>query len=112
MDDQSVATTSNEGSASLAYLFWTTGSGRRSYVRLKPDGTTIGSGARSEVVISDEEAAPEQARIRVEDGAWFMYDLSAGGPTQLEGENVYRAELRDGARVTLGRSSAVFRVVG
>ena len=112
MDDQSLAAASNEDGGSLAYLFWTTGSGRRSYVRLKPDGTTIGSGARSEVVISDEVAAPEQARIRVEDGAWFIYDLSAGGPTQLDGEDVYRAALRDGARVTLGRSSAVFRVVG
>lgn len=111
MDEQPATSTGSAGAGSLAYLFWTNGPGRRSYVRLKPEGITIGSGARSEVVIEDEDAAPEQARIRIEDGSWFMYDLSAGGPTQLEGQGIYRAELRDGAHITLGHSSAVIRVV-
>jgi len=111
MEEEAATAAHGDRSDGLAYLFWTTGRERKSYVRLKPAGVTIGSGPRSDAVIADADMAPEQARIRNEDGAWFMYDLSAGGATRLEGTDVYRAELHDGARVTLGHSSAIFRVL-
>ena len=111
MEDEEAVLAQDRRVSGLAYLFWTTGTERRRYVRLKPEGVTIGSGPRSDAVVADADMAPEQARIRNEDGAWFMYDLSAGGATRLEGTDVYRAELHDGARLTLGRSSAVFRVL-
>ena len=109
MEDRTVVARSL--ASGLAYLFWVTGQGRGSYVRLSPDGTTFGTGPRADTRLDDEFAAGEQGRIRREGEDWFLYDLAGGGTTMIDNQAVYRSGLSDGARVTLGRSVAVFRIV-
>lgn len=111
MEDRTViarATTS----AGLAYLFWTNGKGRGSYARLVPEGATFGTAPRSDVRIDDGLAAAEQARIRYEGDAWYVYDLAAANTTLVGGQPVYRRQLEDRDAICFGRSEAVFRTVG
>lgn len=95
----------------LAYVFWTGGEERGSWVRLDPAGMTFGTSAACEAPIRDAAAAPEQARIRKEEDQWFLYDLEGRDTTCVDGEAVYRQGLKDGSVVTLGATTGIVRIL-
>ena len=97
--------------ASFAYLFWLSGVRRGEHASLDPSGTTVGRGGESAVIVDDATVSIEQSRLRIEDGAWFLYDLAATNATSVAGQPVHRHQLKDGDRITFGETEMVFRVL-
>ncbi len=95
---------------SFAYLFCVTGVRRGEHSALDAAGTTIGRGRESDVLLDDETVSEEQARIRKEGDAWFLYDLASTNTTHVDGKPIFRHQLADKDRLTLGETGFVFRV--
>ena len=96
---------------SFAYLFWLNGVRRGDHVALRGEGTTLGRSGDADVVLDDPTVSEEHARIRREDGQWFLYDLASANTTAVEGETVTRHALTDKDRLQLGMTELVFRSV-
>lgn len=96
---------------SFAYVFWVTGIRRGDHAALQADGTTLGRSRECDVLLDDPTVSDEQARIRKEGDAWFLYDLASKNSTQVAGTQVFRHELADADRITLGETDLIFRVV-
>lgn len=97
---------------SYAYLFWLSGVRRGEHASLAPEGTTIGRDPDCEVVLDDDTVSAEQARIRQEDGQWFLYDLASANTTMVGDElPVYRHALSDRDRLTFGETQMMFRAL-
>ena len=96
---------------SFAYLFWVGGVRRGEHVALRTDGTTIGRSSDADVVLDDPTVSEEHARIRKEDGAWYLYDLASANTTLVAGESVHRRALVDGDPLRMGSTDLVFRSV-
>lgn len=98
--------------SSYAYLFWVTGIRRGDHAALEAEGTTIGRAADCDVILDDDTVSAEQARIRLEEGEWYLYDLAAANRTTVTGAGeVFRHVLADRERVTFGETEMVFRVL-
>lgn len=97
---------------SFAYLFWTSGIRRGDSVMLKATGSTIGRRPDAEVLLDDAAVSADQARIRQEDGAWWLYDLAATNATRVSEVPVTRHQLTDQDRLTFGETTMTFRLVG
>ena len=97
--------------ASFAYVFWLSGIRRGDSALVREDGSTIGRGREVDILLDDETVSDEQARIRKEDGAWYLYDLASTNRTIVAGEAVARHELRDGDRLTFGTTDMAFRAL-
>ena len=101
-----------DGSApAFAYLFWVSGARRGQHAPLHVAGTTIGRGGDSEIVIDDPSVSDEHARLRKEDGEWFVYDLASDSGTTVAGSTVFRQALVDGDCVGFGDTNVVFRIL-
>ena len=96
---------------SFAYLFWLNGVRRGDHVMLRSAGTTIGRSGEADVVLDDPTVSEEHARIRQEDGQWYLYDLASANTTAVGGEAVARHALADKDRVQVGMTELVFRSV-
>ncbi|MCC6382300.1 MAG: FHA domain-containing protein [Dehalococcoidia bacterium] len=94
---------------SFAYLFWVSGIRRGDHAVLNPEGTTVGRGREADVLIDDPTVSEEQARIRKEGGAWFLYDLASTNMSEVDSARTYRTALQDKARLTFGETEMVFR---
>lgn len=97
---------------SFAYLFWTSGVRRGESVTLKATGSTVGRRADAEVVLDDAAVSAEQARIRREDDAWWLYDLASTNTTRVGDVPITRHQLSDRDRLTFGETTMTFRLVG
>lgn len=97
--------------ASFAYLFWLSGIRRGDSVMLNAGGSTIGRGREADVLLDDETVSDEQARIRKEGDAWFLYDLAATNRTAVDAKPVARHQLADGDRLTFGTTEMAFRAL-
>ncbi|HXU24996.1 MAG TPA: FHA domain-containing protein, partial [Tepidiformaceae bacterium] len=98
--------------APFAYLFWVTGARRAQHAALRAEGSTIGAGGDSDVVVDDPGVSNEHLRLRREDGAWFVYDLASDSGTTVGGNTIYRHPLTDGDCIGFGETEVVFRVLG
>lgn len=78
---------------------------------VKAEGTTIGRGREADVLLDDETVSDEQARIRKEGDAWYLYDLAATNRTAVAGQAVARHQLADGDRLTFGTTEMAFRAL-
>src|SRR5690348_17336944 len=94
--------------ARVAYPLGVTGLRRGERAALNPEGTTIGRGGDSDVALDDPTVSLEQAKARLEDGAWFVWDLAAVNRTAVAGQPVDRHRLTDGDRLTFGETEMVF----
>lgn len=79
--------------------------------------TTIGRDQQSaDVVVDDPGVSRRHAEVRIShDGPHLqvvLRDLGSTNGTYLNGEQVGDEELRDGDRITMGRSSLIFRLEG
>ncbi|MGH2632939.1 MAG: FHA domain-containing protein [Tepidiformaceae bacterium] len=103
--------TTAEAAIPFAGLFWLSGPRRGQHATLSTDGTTIGTGGDSDVLIDEPGVSLEHARLRMEEGEWFVYDLASRAGTTIGGETIYRHRLADGDRIGFGTSQVVFRVL-
>jgi pSer/pThr/pTyr-binding forkhead associated (FHA) protein len=71
--------------------------------------TILGRGTDCDLRLVDQGVSRHHAEIRVEDGDVVLVDLGSTNGTFVDGQPVRRVSLRDGTRVTLGRTTLVFR---
>jgi pSer/pThr/pTyr-binding forkhead associated (FHA) protein len=96
---------------SFAYLFWLGGTRRGDHAMVRTSGTTIGRASDADVRLDDETASAEHARIRKEQGEWYLYDLASANTTKVGGQPVTRRRLSDGDRLQIGLTEFAFRDV-
>lgn len=69
---------------------------------------TLGRSASNTIVVDDEFASAEHARIELREGRWWLEDCGSRNGTALNGEPVKsRALLADGDIIGIGRSRYV-----
>ncbi len=72
-------------------------------VRIPPTGLTIGRAADQDVRLSDRTVSRRHARLEVDGERYWIDDAGSLNDTLLNGELVRgRAELHDGAQLTIG----------
>ncbi len=71
--------------------------------------TILGRGTDCDLRLVDQGVSRHHAEIRVEDGDVVLVDLGSTNGTFVEGQPIRRVSLTDGTRVTLGRTTLVFR---
>lgn len=65
---------------------------------------TLGRAEGNTIVISDDFASANHARIMLEGGKWWLEDLQSRNGTQLNGETILRRTiLTDGDEIGIGR---------
>jgi predicted component of type VI protein secretion system len=96
---------------SFAYLFWLNGVRRGDHVMLRPEGSTLGRSGDAEIALDDPTVSEEHARIRLEGGSWYLYDLASANSVLVGGEAVHRHPLTDKDRLKIGETELMFRQV-
>jgi hypothetical protein len=71
--------------------------------------TILGRGTDCDLRLVDQGVSRHHAEIRVEDGDVVLVDLGSTNGTFVDGQPIRRISLTDGTRVTLGRTTLVFR---
>jgi hypothetical protein len=84
------------------------GSTQRTY-ELSAPLTILGRGTDCDLRLVDPGVSRHHAELRVEDGEVVLVDLGSTNGTFVNGQPVRRISLTDGTRVTLGRTTLVFR---
>ena len=84
------------------------GARQRTYVLTTPV-TLLGRGTDCDLRLVDPGVSRHHAELRVEDGEVVLVDLGSTNGTFVNGQPVRRVLLTDGTRVTLGRTTLVFR---
>jgi len=69
----------------------------------------LGRGTDCDLRLVDPGVSRHHAEIRVEDGEVVLVDLGSTNGTFVNGQPVRRITLTDGTRVTLGRTTLIFR---
>lgn len=74
------------------------------------DVTSIGRDAANEIILDDTSLSNQHARIKLEDGVFFLYDLASTNGTFLyngqtsEWQQIYREPIHDGQKIKLGQT--------
>jgi hypothetical protein len=84
------------------------GARQRTY-ELSTPVTMLGRGTDCDLRLVDPGVSRHHAELRVEDGEVVLVDLGSTNGTFVNGQPVRRVLLTDGTRVTLGRTTLVFR---
>jgi hypothetical protein len=84
------------------------GGGQRTFPLTSPL-TILGRGTDCDLRLVDQGVSRHHAEIRVEDGDVVLVDLGSTNGTFVNGQPIRRVSLVDGTRVTLGRTTLVFR---
>jgi len=87
------------------------GAGQRTFELTAPV-TILGRGTDCDLRLVDPGVSRHHAELRVEDGEVVLVDLGSTNGTFVNGQPVRRVLLADGTRVTLGRTTLVFRKDG
>lgn len=95
----------------LAWLVPITGPNAGQPCRLSDDGITIGRSTECDVSLDDYTVSRNHARIKFEDGRFYLYDLGSSNGTYVNGERVLRHELRDRDETAIGETSFIFKEV-
>lgn len=95
------------------------GTSRSPYLEVNGSGfaltervTVIGRGAEADLRIDDPGISRRHAELRMSGTLVQVVDLGSTNGVVLDGRRVDRAELYDGARLTLGSTHLVYRVGG
>ncbi len=84
------------------------GGGQRTFPLISPLNI-LGRGTDCDLRLVDQGVSRHHAEIRVEDGDVVLVDLGSTNGTFVNGQPIRRVSLVDGTRVTLGRTTLVFR---
>jgi pSer/pThr/pTyr-binding forkhead associated (FHA) protein len=93
----------------LASLLIRSGEMKGRRLPIKVPVVNIGRGDYNDVVISDPSVSTMHAKLQRREALWILTDLGSTNGTFVDGQPVRRVSLRDGTRVTLGRTTLVFR---
>ena len=70
--------------------------------------TVLGRSRQSDVYVTDANVSRRHAEVVREGSDYWLVDLRSTNGTQLNGERVERARLRDGDVITIGSTEIVF----
>jgi len=97
----------------MAYLIMTKGERVGKEFRLQADGeTTIGRDAAAcDVVVSDGAVSRQHAKVRLEGGVFYIYDLATTNHTFVNEQEIQRQPLQDDDTIRMGETTFVFKQV-
>lgn len=101
----------------LAWLVVMSGFRTGKLFPLDPSGTVIGRDAQNDIVLDDEAASRQHAKLRkeTEQGSnveqFYIYDLASANGTLVNDKKVVREALKDGDRVRIGETLLVFKTI-
>ncbi|MGQ9655714.1 MAG: FHA domain-containing protein, partial [Thermodesulfobacteriota bacterium] len=72
-------------------------------------GTTLGRSPDNSIVLDDPAVSRQQAKVKLEEGEFYLYDLGATNPTLVNGQPILRHQLSDGDEVVTGNVRMVFK---
>jgi len=79
---------------------------------LKAGETTIGRDTRrADIVLDATTVSGEHARVRCEEGQFFLYDLASTNGTFINNRQIQKQMLRDGDVVRFGQAEFVFKSI-
>ena len=81
-------------------------------VALVADPSTVGRSDECDVVLNDPNVSRRHAELRMQGGEWHVVDLGSTNGVKVNGRAVSSARLREGDRITLGTSTAIFHLEG
>jgi len=85
------------------------GSASPSFVPLSRPVTTIGRSSSNQVILEDEMASREHARVVSSGGVHTLYDLGSANGTSVNGQQVTQRVLQVGDQITMGSTTLVVR---
>lgn len=116
--DQTVVFPAKQSPPSFAWLVITKGRRMGDILPLRPDETALGREGDNDIIVDDEYSSRRHAKIKAEDDpeagnekAFFIYDLATPNGTFVNGEQILRTKLADGAKVQIGETVMVFKKV-
>lgn len=93
----------------MAEIIFTEGplTGRK--LKLPESGLLIGRNAEADLVIDDGLISGQHAQIKMQDGAWLIFDLQSSNGTTVNGHTIEAIELNHGDIIGLGETQFVFK---
>ena len=71
--------------------------------------TAIGRAGTNDIIVDDSAVGRQQAKIRLDDDEFYIYDLAATNPTEVNDQEITKHKLQDGDRVRMGSTVFVFK---
>jgi MoxR-like ATPase len=81
-------------------------------VAIPEEGITVGRSKNCSIVIDDNKISREHATIRIENGAWWVYDLQSSNGTRVNEQDVSAYELSEGDEIEVGGLKFIFEAEG
>jgi hypothetical protein len=99
---------------SFAWLVIREGPRAGQIFRLHAEGTSIGRDSQCDIILDDDAASRQHARLRTEkngdgEAQFFLYDLATANGTKVNGQPVVKQPLSDGDLIEIGRTRLVFK---
>ncbi len=95
----------------LAYLIIKEGSGKGRQYQLNQGITTIGRDSGNDIILDDESLSRDHAKIRQENGIFYIRDLATTNGTFVNNENIVDKKLKDNDVITIGNVIFSFKQV-
>jgi hypothetical protein len=73
------------------------------------DDNAIGRDSACQISLNDDYVSRQHARVKFEDGQFFIYDVGSSGGTFVNGRQVQRLMLYDGAEIRVGNTTLEFK---
>ena len=80
--------------------------------RLNENITSIGRAAENDIVLSDEAASTQHAKLRIEDSKFMLYDLVTTNGTKVNDKVIHNStEIKENDEVQIGETILVFKQI-
>lgn len=116
--DETMIASAKQRQPSFAFLVITKGRRMGDILHLNLGETSMGRESDNDIIIDDDYGSRRHAKVKVEpdpeagdEQAFFIYDLATPNGTFVDGEQILRAKLVDGAKVQIGETVMVFKKV-
>ena len=77
-------------------------------IPLTPRGIAIGRASSCDLRLPEASVSRQHARLRYDQGLWFIQDQDSRGGTYLNGKHINAARLQRGDRITIGSTTMTF----
>lgn len=78
-------------------------------LELPETGILIGRNKDADLAIDDPSISGRHAQLRIQDGAWHIFDLQSSNGTTVNGQTIEEISLNDGDLVAVGDTHFVFK---